>query len=526
MKTTLTLCMILRDEAELLPRFIQAVDGLWDEWIAVDTGSVDTTVSLLKAAGARVVHHPWSGDFAEARNVGLQKATGDWILVLDADEFVSHSSIKEIRHTIEDARIGAATLPIRNPLPHGHVRVAPLLRLFRNSPSIWFRYPIHEDVGESVSTMLNQTGTQLVALHEPVEHVGYIRDRAVAKDKKVRDATILRRCIKDTPSDAYNYFKLLSLGVFWDDKTLKSEAATAVDAQLRKRGATWLTGLHFAGELLAMLARTLFPADPNAAATYLEGWRDAGEGSCEFHYALGSLLETAGHPTRAAAQFDACLEPTSKTQNAQMARVRPLLGLARLAIRRGDLPEAQTHTEEALSAQPRDPEALLSSALLWRASHPHSAWDTYVDSYTGRFPACSELFETLAELAIGDAKPAIAERYLTQRCVDQSSAGVRYRAAQVALLQGDVADCRERCMALMESDARAGLGVLVCDLIMVESTELSLALSAEEANRAMREWSSLATRSAKSRIREAFAQNAPLAAGTFPWLGTLQRAAA
>ncbi len=89
MADRLSLCMILRDEEELLPRFLEHARGLWDELVAVDTGSTDRTPRLLAEAGAKVLHRPWTGDFSAARNASLEAATGEWALVLDADELVS-----------------------------------------------------------------------------------------------------------------------------------------------------------------------------------------------------------------------------------------------------------------------------------------------------------------------------------------------------------------------------------------------------------------------------------------------------
>ena len=73
----LSLCMIVRDEAEMLPRCLNAVRGLWTELRAVDTGSRDGTVALLEAEGAQVIHRAWDDDFSLARNAGLE----GWMLV-------------------------------------------------------------------------------------------------------------------------------------------------------------------------------------------------------------------------------------------------------------------------------------------------------------------------------------------------------------------------------------------------------------------------------------------------------------
>jgi glycosyltransferase involved in cell wall biosynthesis len=54
----LSLCMIIRDEAAMLPEFLKRVRGLWDELVVVDTGSQDQTVAILEAAGAKVARDP------------------------------------------------------------------------------------------------------------------------------------------------------------------------------------------------------------------------------------------------------------------------------------------------------------------------------------------------------------------------------------------------------------------------------------------------------------------------------------
>ena len=81
-----SLCMIVRDEEEMLAACLESCREAVSEMVIVDTGSSDRTVEIAESFGARVVHFAWSGSFAEARNVGIDAATGDWILWLDADE--------------------------------------------------------------------------------------------------------------------------------------------------------------------------------------------------------------------------------------------------------------------------------------------------------------------------------------------------------------------------------------------------------------------------------------------------------
>ena len=515
---TLSLCMIVRDEAELLPRFIDAVAGLWDEWIVVDTGSVDDTVALVRAAGAQVFDHAWTGDFAAARNAALAHATGDWILVLDADEFVSPEGIAEIRAMIANEAIGAANVPMRNPLPFGNVRITPLLRLFRNAPNIWFEYPIHEDVTASVTAMLRQSGRRLETLREEVEHVGYIRDRAVAKDKRARDQAILERCLSDDPGDAYSWFKLLSLARFWADRALELETANAVEAQLRERGAVWIEGKHFAGELLAMVGLVLHQRRPRIAAAFFDEWMLVAPESCELHLRRGEMREQAGDLEGAVGDFEQCLAVDFRTQNRQMATVRPRLGLARIAIARGRLDDAFALTEEALADNPSDPEALLSAAFLWQARAAVPSWDGFIAWYTERFPASKALYLTIAERCVDAGQTRAARRYLEAAGVAPDDVRAQTLEARCLLIDGRIAACRAACERIVDKDARAGLGVLVCDLVEGRASSLRLDLDVQSAHAAMRLWVDTLRACTKPALVDNFRAYAGAVKQVFPWL--------
>jgi glycosyltransferase involved in cell wall biosynthesis len=93
----LSLCMIVKDEEERIGNCLDSIKGIVDEMIIVDTGSSDETVTICKSFGAQVFHFPWNGSFADARNYGLDRATGDWILWLDADEKVDNSDAYKLR---------------------------------------------------------------------------------------------------------------------------------------------------------------------------------------------------------------------------------------------------------------------------------------------------------------------------------------------------------------------------------------------------------------------------------------------
>lgn len=83
---TLSVCLIVRDEATRLAAALASVRAVADEVVVVDTGSTDGTPALAASLGASVASFAWIDDFAAARNHSFSLARGEWILSLDADE--------------------------------------------------------------------------------------------------------------------------------------------------------------------------------------------------------------------------------------------------------------------------------------------------------------------------------------------------------------------------------------------------------------------------------------------------------
>ena len=102
MKSTLSLCMIVKDEEKLLASCLNSVKDVVNQMVIVDTGSMDDTINIAKDFGAEVYKFPWTDHFAEARNESIKYATGDWILWMDADETLDPESISELTDRIKE----------------------------------------------------------------------------------------------------------------------------------------------------------------------------------------------------------------------------------------------------------------------------------------------------------------------------------------------------------------------------------------------------------------------------------------
>lgn len=89
---TISLCMIVRDEEDVLARCLKSVRGIPDEIIIVDTGSLDRTKEIALEMGAKVFDFAWIDNFSAARNASFDQATMDYILWLDADDVLDEEN--------------------------------------------------------------------------------------------------------------------------------------------------------------------------------------------------------------------------------------------------------------------------------------------------------------------------------------------------------------------------------------------------------------------------------------------------
>ena len=89
---TISLCMIVKNEEEVLERCLNSLKGLMDEIIIVDTGSTDSTKEIAARYTDKIYDFSWCDDFAAARNFSFSKATQEYIYAPDADEVLDDTN--------------------------------------------------------------------------------------------------------------------------------------------------------------------------------------------------------------------------------------------------------------------------------------------------------------------------------------------------------------------------------------------------------------------------------------------------
>lgn len=209
---SLSLSMIVRDEAETLLSCLESVAGIVDEIVVVDTGSVDNTPEIAREFGATVREFPWCEDFAAARNAALAHTPGDWVLVLDADEVLLPSAGPKIKQVITRPAALLVQL-LRQEVGAAQSPFSLLSRLFRRHPGVEFHRPYHESVEDSVVAIQTlEPHWQVLTLPEvTIQHSGYGVERIQSRRKAERAERIMKAYWQQHPQDLYIASKLGAL---------------------------------------------------------------------------------------------------------------------------------------------------------------------------------------------------------------------------------------------------------------------------------------------------------------------------
>lgn len=181
---------------------LASLQGLVDEIVVVDTGSVDDTVAIATSYGARVVHHPWTDDFAAARNVALEHVTAEWVLYIDADERVIDGDRTALESALTATDAVAFRVWLRPSLDSTPYRE---YRVWRNDPRIRFEGVIHEQVVSAIHEVADTDGATVELLDLFLQHVGYEGDQT---RKHHRNLPLLRVRLEQQPDNLFVHHHL------------------------------------------------------------------------------------------------------------------------------------------------------------------------------------------------------------------------------------------------------------------------------------------------------------------------------
>lgn len=208
-KLKISACYIVKNNAADLEISLRSLKKYVDEIIVTDTGSTDDTVKVAEKFGAKIFHYEWNDDFAAARNFALSKVSGDTIIFLDADEFFTNLTAKNIRPVIEraaQAKKNALLINLVNIDRDNGNKILDdtyCLRIFKNLPGLHYVGKIHEElrVGEKNISEVVFVPQDVLQIF----HTGY--STSISREKAERNLKMLLAELEETnePQRIYGY---------------------------------------------------------------------------------------------------------------------------------------------------------------------------------------------------------------------------------------------------------------------------------------------------------------------------------
>ena len=188
---TLSLCMIVKNEADNLRELMPLLSGIPDQMVIADTGSDDDTIKVAEQFGAEVIIINWSENFAEARNQTLARARGDYILYLDGDDRIDPEELKSVKNLLPATDDSIFLVRLMN---EHNDEVCLQKRIFPNRLDLRFQGAIHEQI--------NPDPAEFKFYEAPmtITHLGYSDGEALTL-KSQRNLNIILKELNQNPDD-------------------------------------------------------------------------------------------------------------------------------------------------------------------------------------------------------------------------------------------------------------------------------------------------------------------------------------
>ncbi|MGN1372747.1 MAG: glycosyltransferase [Candidatus Coproplasma sp.] len=337
---TLSVCMIVKDEEPTLERAILGIASVADEIIIVDTGSTDNSVEIAKKYTDKVFYFDWCDDFSAARNYSFERASGDYVMWLDADDVVTKDNVQIIRKLKTDGGFDVAFLKYASAFDGDGepTFIYYRERIFLRSLNLRWEGVVHEAIAPTGKIIYSDA----CIFHKKVKSNSPMRNLRIYQNKIAGGGKL-------SPREQFYYGRELFYNNFTEEciavlqSFLRSDGWVENKVEACRMLYRALSGLGRGEEALATLTGGFLFSFPHA------------EDCC----ILASHFEETGDITSAIFWYECALSNPEKLENGGFCNVDysgfiPAIQLCVLYDRLGNLSKAEEYNELAGSFKPNN----------------------------------------------------------------------------------------------------------------------------------------------------------------------------
>ncbi len=223
----ISVCIISKNEEEHIEECCRRLTAYGLEIVLTDTGSTDRTVEIARKYTDRIYHYNWCDNFSAAKNYCMQKASHDWILSIDCDEYIESLDEGALLHCMECSPDAAGRILIRNRFTLDGQTSFEQVRVSRFVNRRYFQFAgaVHEQLVYRSQSMApvaspatapsihmdkdsNVTPVKVYPAPITILHVGYDISEEKMQEKCRRNITLLKQELNTEGPDPYLYYQL------------------------------------------------------------------------------------------------------------------------------------------------------------------------------------------------------------------------------------------------------------------------------------------------------------------------------
>ncbi len=295
----ISLCMIVKDEEKQLDNCLKSIKSYVDEIVIIDTGSTDMTKQIAFEYTNKVYDFKWCNDFARARNFSIEKASNDWVIVLDADEVVTKFNSVGIEQFIHKNQRTVGRLKRINPFEDGNEIKKHIERVNRLFNKRFYKYEgiIHEQI---VAKDQKEYKTEPIEIE--LNHIGYMNEVVGKTNKIERNIQLLKEAIVSNPKDPYLHYQIgksYFMKKDYNNSTICFEQALELETNLR---------LEYTQDLVESYGYSLLNNNYFEKALVIEKYKKNYSYSPDYNFLMGLIYMNNARFSEAIASFEECFK--------------------------------------------------------------------------------------------------------------------------------------------------------------------------------------------------------------------------